>query len=197
MIVRSTCAAGPAPTAKGLLNPSAPPPATGLEALEDVSELAGEGDGDREGSAGQEEEAVSDPHLEAVTFMLDNEEYAIDICQIKEVIKSRELTDIPRAPTDIIGVLSLRGFTVPIMNIRRRIGLPEKQAGKLIIIVRDGDEVLGFLVDSVKRVVRVPESSLEPPPSIKTPGGELIKAIGRYNDEAFILLQMDKVLEEL
>jgi purine-binding chemotaxis protein CheW len=164
----------------------------------DVSELAGVGDGEGEVGDGEEDkEAVSGPHLEAVTFMLDNEEYAIDISQIKEVIKSRELTDIPRAPTDIIGVLSLRGFTVPIMNLRRRIGLPEKQAGKLIIIVRDGDEVLGFLVDSVKRVVRVPESSLEPPPSIMTPGGELIKAIGRDNDESFILLHIGKVLEEL
>jgi purine-binding chemotaxis protein CheW len=164
----------------------------------DIPEAGPPGPGGVEAEAESEEAGkVHEPHLEAVSFMLDNEEYAIDISRIKEVIRARELTDVPRAPADILGVLSLRGSTVPIMNLRARLGLTESRGGKLIIIVRDEDEVLGFLVDSVKRVVRVPVSSLEPAPSLKTRGGELIKAVGRADDESFILLQMDKVLEEL
>jgi purine-binding chemotaxis protein CheW len=133
--------------------------------------------------------------LEAVTFMLDSEEYAVDIYRVQEVIKQRKLTEVPTSSTHIIGVLSLRGSTVPVMNLRGRLGLPEKQTGELIIIVKDEEDLLGFLVDSIRRVVRVPVESLEPPPPLNTIGVELISAIGRDNDEPFIILEIDKVLE--
>lgn len=133
--------------------------------------------------------------VEAIVFSLDNEEYGIDIHQVKEVIKVRELTDVPNAPKDIMGVISLRGVVLPVMNLRGRFGMPMKTTGERIIIVRDGAGLLGLIVDTVKNVVRVPEDSLEPPPSINTIDGDLIRGIGRYKGGMFILIDTQKMLE--
>lgn len=140
--------------------------------------------------------AVKD-ELEVITFRLDNEEYAIDIHQVKEVIKMREITEVPRAPQDILGVISLRGTIVSVMNLRGKIGLPLKDDGERILIVKDGAALLGLLVDSVRHVVRVPKSSIEPPPAINTMDSDVIRGIGRYKGGMFILLDMDKILERM
>lgn len=144
-------------------------------------------EGDKEGAAEEE--------IEAIIFSLDNEDYGVDIPQVKEVIKVRELTEVPKAPRDIMGVISLRGVVIPVMNLRGRFGMPIKSSGERIIIVRDGTGFLGLLVDTVKHVVRVPEKSIEPAPSINTIDGELIRGIGRHKGGMFILLDMQKMLE--
>ena len=114
---------------------------------------------------------------------------------MKEVIKVRDLTEVPKAPRDIMGVISLRGVVIPVMNLRGRFGMPIKSSGERIIIVRDGTGLLGLLVDTVRHVVRVPEKSIEPAPSINTINGELIRGIGRHKGGMFILLDMQKMLE--
>lgn len=148
---------------------------------------------------GKEEgpEETAEDEVEAITFMLDNEEYAVDIHQVKEVIKTRELTEIPRAPRDITGIISLRGTVVPIMNLRGRIGMPPRDGGKRIIIVKDGAGLLGLIVDDVKHVIRVSRKDIEPPPAINTIDGEFIRGIGRYKGGMFILLEMEKILEKM
>lgn len=140
------------------------------------------------------EEAV-DEEVEAIIFSLDNEDYGVDIHQVKEVIKVRELTSVPNAPKDIMGVISLRGVVIPVMNLRGRFGMPIKNSGERIIIVKDGAGLLGLLVDAVRHVVRVPEKSIESPPSINTIDGELIRGIGRYKGGMFILIDTQKMLE--
>ena len=144
---------------------------------------------------GEEDE---DTEIEAITFLLDSEEYALDIVRVKEVIKNRESTDVPRSSDVMLGVISLRGTIVPIMDLRGRLGLPpaaERQ--QRIVIVKDGDDLMGLVVDSVKRVVRVMESALEAPPQIKTVDGKLISALGRSDGEPFILLELDRVVEKI
>lgn len=140
-------------------------------------------------------EGAAEGEVEAIVFSLDNEDYGVDIRQVKEVIKVRDLTEVPKAPRDIMGVISLRGVVIPVMNLRGRFGMPIKQSGERIIIVRDGAGLLGLLVDTVRHVVRVPEKSIEPAPSINTIDGELIRGIGRHKGGMFILLDMLKMLE--
>jgi purine-binding chemotaxis protein CheW len=155
---------------------------------------------DTQGELESKEEAET---LQAIAFMLDNEEYAIEIGKLKEIITKRELTDVPRAPEGIMGVLSLRGVMVPVLNLRSRFGLPPTEDGERIIIVKDendkdkDDELLGLLVDSVRHVVRIPLSTLEPPPTLNTIDEELIKGIGRYEGGSFILLDTDRMLEKI
>lgn len=147
--------------------------------------------------ARENEEPADEAEIEAISFMLDNEEYAVDIHQVKEVIKTREVTEVPRAPKDILGVISLRGVVVPVMNLRGRLGMPMKEDGERIVIVKDGADILGLLVDSVKHVVRVSEDAIEPPPTINTIDGEFIRGIGRYKGGMFILLYVEKILEKV
>lgn len=141
------------------------------------------------------DEGAAEGEVEAIIFSMDKEDYGVDIHQVKEVIKVRELTAVPKAPRDILGVISLRGVVIPVMNLRGRFGMPMKNSGERIIIVRDGTGLLGLLVDSVRHVVRVPENSIEPPPSINTIDGELLRGIGRYKGGMFILIDIQKMLE--
>lgn len=151
----------------------------------------------KEAPAEQGKEEAAKEVVEAITFLLDKEEYALDIRLVKEIIKPRELTDVPRAPKDIMGVISLRGAVIPIMNLRGRLGMPMKEGFERIIIVRDGASLLGLIVDNVKQVVRVPKNNIEPPPSVNTIDGEFIRGIGRYKGEMFILLELEKILESM
>lgn len=148
-----------------------------------------------EGVDESDKEGAAEGEVEALVFSLDNEDYGVDIRQVKEVIKVRDLTEVPKAPRDIMGVISLRGVVIPVMNLRGRFGMPIKSSGERIIIVRDGAGLLGLLVDTVRHVVRVPEKSIEPAPSINTIDGELIRGIGRHKGGMFILLDMLKMLE--
>lgn len=140
---------------------------------------------------------TAEEELEVITFRLDNEEYGIEINLVKEVIKMREITEVPRAPRDILGIISIRGAIVSVMNLRGRLGLPMKDDGERILIVRDGAGLLGLLVDSVRHVVRLPSSRVEPAPAINTIDSDVIKGIGRYKGGMFILLEMDKILEQM
>lgn len=151
----------------------------------------------KEAPAEQGKEEAAKGVVEAITFLLDKEEYALDIRLVKEIIKPRELTDVPRAPKDIMGVISLRGAVIPIMNLRGRLGMPMKEGFERIIIVRDGASLLGLIVDNVKQVIRVPKNNIEPPPSVNTIDGEFIRGIGRYKGEMFILLELEKILESM
>ena len=144
-----------------------------------------------------EELLTSEEELEFITFSLDNEVYALDIQQVKEVIKMREITEVPRAPEDILGVISLRGTIISVMNLRGVLGLSIKQDGERIIIVKDGTSSLGLLVDSVRQVVRVPPWSIEPPPAVNTINNSLIRGIGRYKGKMFIFLDINKILEQM
>lgn len=134
--------------------------------------------------------------LEAITFMLDDEEYGIDMDGIKEVIKPRELTNVPRAPENIMGVLSLRGLIIPVMDLRKRLAMGYDKEGERIIIVRDGDELLGLVVGRIVGAVSLTRKSIEPPPSFSSIDGELISAICRYDGESFILLNIDRIVEK-
>ena len=141
----------------------------------------------------EDEDAIC---LEAITFMLDDEEYGIDIEDIKEVIKPRELTDVPKAPSNIMGILSLRGVVVPVMDLRRRLAMGHDKEGERIIIVKDGDEQLGLVVGRIVGAVSLKRQAIEPPPSFSSIDGELISAICRYDGEAFILLNIGRVIEK-
>ena len=135
--------------------------------------------------------------LEAITFMLGDEEYGVDMAGIKEVIKPRELTDVPRAPDNIMGLLSLRGVVIPVMDLRRRLAMGHDKEGERIIIVKDGDEYLGLVVDRIVGSVSLTRKGIEPPPSFSSIDGELISAICRCEDgESFILLNIDRIVEK-
>lgn len=136
--------------------------------------------------------------LEILCFRVADEVYGIDIMELKEIIKPRETTDVPRAPAFIAGVLSLRGIIIPIFVLRERLGLPAAERGgkERIIVVKRGDGLCGLLVDEITQVVRIATESVENPPAVLDGiDREFVSGIGRHDGTIIILLNLDKVLD--
>lgn len=144
-------------------------------------------------------EKDADDSQELLCFRVASEEYALNIMEIKEIIKPREVTEVPRVPSFVSGVLSLRGIIIPIFDMTARLGLPrEPSTGKeRVIVVKNGEEgFCGILVDEVVQVVRIDDRFLEPPPTVlEGIDRDFVSGIGRFQGRMLILLNMDKILD--
>jgi purine-binding chemotaxis protein CheW len=136
--------------------------------------------------------------LQLLCFNLADEEYAIDIMNMKEIIKLREFTEVPRSPDFITGVISLRGVIIPVFDLRKRLGLEAKEYDRntRIIIAKDNNKNWGMVVDEVLQVIRIPEESLEPPPPVISGiSAEFITGIGKYENRFAIIMNLKNVLD--
>ncbi|HEB91702.1 MAG TPA: chemotaxis protein CheW [Deltaproteobacteria bacterium] len=100
-----------------------------------------------------------------LAFGLDRGVYAIDVERIREIVRVRETTRLPRSPDWLLGVVALRGEVVEIIDLRLRLGLPAAEpdrASRVIVLHGDGERSAGLLVDSVSEVLRVPEGGMMP-----------------------------------
>lgn len=134
--------------------------------------------------------------LELMGFKLADEEYAIDIMQIKEITIPPELTPIPRAPDYILGILSLRGTILPVFDAKKKIGLPPREwTGRTrIIVVNHGTEPVGLLVDDITSAARIPVPAIEPPPPVlKGVEAEYISGVGRVDDRMLIIMNIEEI----
>lgn len=140
--------------------------------------------------------------IELLAFKLSNEEYVLDINRIKEIIRPVEITRVPRVPSYIKGIISLRGVIVPVYNLKNRLGLLEanefsNDSQKRILIVNFDEELIGIIVDAVTGVVKINEDIIEPTPQIiKGVDAEYLKGVARTNNRLLILLNLDRVLKK-
>jgi len=143
--------------------------------------------------------AVAGPvYEEFLCFRLGHEEYGINIMEIKEIIKPRELTEVPRTPAFVDGVLSLRGVIVPVFMLRKRLGMSLEYEGnqERIIIVRSGDGLYGLRVDRVIDVIRIGQENREAAPSVlEGAAREFVAGIGRTGSRMVIVLDIGKVID--
>jgi len=189
------------PVPAGAVEVATPAPRSGRDRLAELFEFPAEFDlateeSYLEGLEKQSAETVEDLR-QWLTFSLGDEDYALDIQQISEIIKPREVTEIPRAPDFVLGVVSLRGIIVPIFDLGRRLRLaPAELSPVSRIIVCHGDgRSAGLLVDRINQVIRLPEHSLEPPPSVLAGlDRDLLSGVGRYQERMYILLHLPCVL---
>jgi purine-binding chemotaxis protein CheW len=135
---------------------------------------------------------------EYLTFRLGAEEYAVAIEYVREVLKAPPITEVPRAPAGILGVVNVRGEVVAIFDPRRRLGLPTPPAvegSARVVIVDDGEGPCGLLVDAVASVVRLPRGSVEPcPQGIGGASADCLAGIGRERSRLFTVLDLPAVL---
>jgi purine-binding chemotaxis protein CheW len=134
---------------------------------------------------------------ELLSFRLAGEDYAVDILRLREIIRVAPLTEVPRAPAFVSGVLSVRGTVVPVMDLRRRLHLradPPTKAARILIVTKDA-EPHGLLVDEVRQVERLHTDQIEPPPPVLSGAeAEFLGGIGRTDGRMLILLALDAVL---
>ena len=133
-----------------------------------------------------------------VVFSIKNEEFGVDITQVKEIVKLTDITFVPKAPQFIEGVINLRGHIVAIVDLAKRLGFPSspRDDDTRIIVVEIGSSLVGMIVDSVSEVLKLPAGSIEEVPSlIETEVPEhYIRGVGKLTDKLLILLDLDKVL---
>ncbi|HBA88272.1 MAG TPA: chemotaxis protein CheW [Geobacter sp.] len=136
--------------------------------------------------------------VELLCFRVASEEYALNIMDIKEIIKPRDVTEVPRVPAFVRGILSLRGNIIPVFDMRLRLGLAGNTASERerVVVVKRQSGFCGVLVDEVVQVVRIAEAGIEPPPVVlEGIDREFVLGIGRVNGRMLILLDMEKVLD--
>ncbi len=142
--------------------------------------------------------ADHDTSQKYLCFRVSAEEYAINLMDIKEIIKPREVTEVPHAPAFIRGIISLRGIIIPILDMRSRLGFTEAPStGKeRFVIVKKGEEFCGLLVDEVYQVITLAQQPIERPPAVlEGTDRELVRGIGRYEERIFILMDLERVLD--
>ncbi len=136
-----------------------------------------------------------------LTFMLSGKTYAIGISRIKEIIQYGQVTEVPRMPDFIRGVINLRGAVVPVIDLNVRFGKPPSAEGRrnciIIIEVAIGEESqnVGVMVDAVNAVLEIPACEIEPAPTFGTNiHAEFIAGMGKINGKFVIILNIQHVL---
>jgi len=135
--------------------------------------------------------------LQLVTFRLGKEEFSMDILKVQEIIRHMDLTRVPRTPDFVDGVINLRGRVIPVLDLRKRFGLPadERTNDTRIIVVDVDNRTVGLKVDAVSEVLRLPADTVEPPPSLVTGiESDYIKGVGKLDGRLIILLDVAKIL---
>jgi purine-binding chemotaxis protein CheW len=133
-----------------------------------------------------------------VIFGLAKEFYGVDIATVEGIIKLQAITAVPRAPAFVEGVTNLRGEVLPVIDLRKRFGLPvDEKRGKdtRIIVVVMGGKKVGMVVDAVSEVLRVADTAIEPPsPIVTTVDSVFIRGIAKVDDRLVILLDLGQIL---
>lgn len=138
--------------------------------------------------------------LQLVTFRIGEEEFGVDILAVQEIIRLMQITMVPRAPAFIEGVINLRGKVIPVINMRTRFNMPalEHDSNTRIVVMEFDQKIVGFLVDAVSEVLRIPAGTVEAaPPIVAGIGSEYIKGVGKLEDRLLILLDLDNLLSDM
>ncbi len=138
-----------------------------------------------------------------LTFTLDNEQYAVEVNKVKEVLEYTEVTKVPRTQEFMRGVINLRGSVVPVVDLRLKfdMGKTEQTIDTSIVVLEvviDDDTVtIGALADSVQEVIGLNDSQIEPAPSIGTKiDNRFIRGIGKLSEQFIIILDIDRIFRD-
>jgi purine-binding chemotaxis protein CheW len=141
------------------------------------------------------------PEIQILTFFISEEEYGVNITEVKEIIEYAPMTKIPASPPFMRGVINLRGSVVPVIDLASKFGFPESAVTKRTCIViaeidHEGKKTLiGVIVDRVNQVMDILPEEIEPPPSFGTPiRVDFIKGLAKKERTFTLILAIDKIL---
>jgi purine-binding chemotaxis protein CheW len=177
--------------------PSPEPRAPTPEASDKLAQFREQAGKKRAGFIEQEAETSSADQVELLSFIIAGEQYAVSIDHIVEIVTPRGATRVPNADPTIVGIISLRGTIVTVIDVRRKLRHPPAGKGKdaRIIVVERGGEALGFEVDRVLRVLKVDSAAVEPHPVVHSSElSEAVRGVFRHANALTILLDLDKLL---
>ena len=134
---------------------------------------------------------------ELIAFEVGGERYALAITELREIVKMRPITEVPRVPPFVKGVVSVRGRVLAAIDLRVRLGMPaaEPDADTRVLVCEVDGEAYGLIVDRVHSVVRLRDDQIEgPPPMGAGVDARFLAGIGRRDGELIILLDLPAVV---
>lgn len=131
-----------------------------------------------------------------VVFLLEGQEYGAPIEAVREVGVYQTVTHLPATPDYVQGVINLRGQVIPVIDLRRRLGLPHRDAGAdTRIMVMEGGNLTGMVVDGVREVVRIRQEDIEPPEHM---AGNIsptyLRGVAKLADRLILLVNVERLL---
>ena len=138
-----------------------------------------------------------DEVIQLVGFIVGEEEFSIPILSIQEIIKPIGWTRVPQIPSYILGVFNLRGSVIPLIDLRARFGLPlQKHTDETrFIVMKNGDDVAGFVIDRLTEAIRMPKRDIGPAPDTISESETMIDGVGKQADRIVTILKVHKLLE--
>lgn len=135
-----------------------------------------------------------------IVFSIEGEDYGIDIQDIHEINRLKEIsiTEVPKTPDYVEGIINLRGEVVPIVDLRKRFNLPEKEADKdsRAVVVKLDKKMIGLIVDKVDEVITLMPGEIMPPPDeIKDIDSRYIQGVGKKGDKIITILDIKEILD--
>lgn len=140
--------------------------------------------------------------IQLVSFKLAGEEYAVEVQKVREIMRMSSVTPVPNTPSDLEGIINLRGQVVPIISLRKKFGMLPGEAdhNTRIVVMEIAGTLTGILVDSVSEVIRIAGSEIQPPPPVMAGAmrmdPEVIQGVIHRSDQLLLLLQLDVILSD-
>ena len=143
------------------------------------------------------EQINTDDIVQLVGFIIGEEEYAVPILTIQEIIKPIGWTRVPQTPNYVLGVFNLRGSVIPLIDLRLKFGLsPKKQDDETrFIVMKQGDDVAGFVIDRLTMALRLSKKDIGPAPDTVDGESTAIEGVGKRENNILTILKVGKLLE--
>ncbi|MDD3012869.1 MAG: chemotaxis protein CheW [Candidatus Gastranaerophilales bacterium] len=135
--------------------------------------------------------------VQMIIFRLGNEEYAVPITCIHEIIMPQTPTHIPKSPSFVEGIINLRGHIIPIIDGKKKFMLDVKKTdltGSRIMVVDIDNEIIGLIVDEVSEVIHLNTEDIEPPPIDMSEDADFLWGVGKFENRLLILINPKKFL---
>lgn len=152
-----------------------------------------------EESLSEYEKESQEPLGRWITFQLGEETYGVDVIQVREILRAFNILPVPGAPSYVLGITNIRGSVVTVTDGRDRFNLAscEQSDATRLIVLEQGEEVVGVVVDSVSDVVDLPESAIDTSPKMNNrEGSKYIKGVVTHGEELIIILHIEKFFIE-
>ena len=151
----------------------------------------------QQGDQKDNDESQLDNVVQLVGFVIGDEEYAVPILSIQEIIKPFSWTRVPQVPKYILGVFNLRGSVIPLIDLHTKFGgqMKKHTEDTRFIVMRNEDDVAGFVIDRLTMAIRLEKSDIGPAPDTANGDDTIIDGVGKQEDKIITILKVNKLLE--
>lgn len=144
--------------------------------------------------------AVSSDSKQYIMLRFDSEQYGIDISYIDNIVRLQPITRVPHTQPYFLGIINLRGEIIPVMSMRKKFELPDKEntnASRILILKLEGNAKIGILVDEVREVVTLTDDDIEKITSDTSDTRAYLTGVGKYNDTLVSLLNISVLISDI